>query len=125
MNVEYFTQLQSVKHPLEGATDVYPASETVPGMDMKPAEIIERCVRHLPVPISYRETFVIQGNPSDDELLDYTPAADEFEVMDRQRELLADIERKQKEARKAKNKPPEPPKPPENTPAPSVSETSQ
>lgn len=125
MNVEFFTQLQSVKHPFEGATDIYPASETVPGMDMKPAEIIERCVRHLPVPISYRETFVIQGNPSDDELLDYTPAADEFEVMDRQRELLSDIERKQKEARKAKNPSPAESKPPENIPAPPVSEKPQ
>lgn len=125
MNVEFFTQLQSVKHPLEGATDIYPASETVPSMDMKPAEIIERCVRHLPVPISYRETFVIQGNPSDDELLDYTPASDEFEVMDRQRELLAEIERKQKEARKAKKTLSAEPKPPENTSAPPASEKPQ
>lgn len=125
MNREFFTQLQSVKHPLEGAADIYPPSETVPGMDMKPAEIIERCVRHLPVPISYRETFVIQGNPSDDELLDYTPAKDEFEVMVRQRELLADIERKQKEARKAKNTPPDESNPPKDTPAPPSSEKPQ
>lgn len=102
MNTEYFHQLQSQQHPLKGVAGIYPPSETVPGMDMKPAEIIERCVRHLPIPISYRETFVLPNNLSDDEMLDYTPAVDEFEVMDRQKELLEQISEQRK---KAKNSP--------------------
>lgn len=110
MNSNFFASLCASEHPLKDSEEaIYEPSETVPDMDMKPAEIIERCVRHLPVPISYRETFVLPDGLTEDQMLDYEPAEDKFDVMVRHRDLLADIERSR---RKPKEKPVEPQIPP-------------